>query len=69
LKSKEGRIRGNLLGKRVDYCARTVITPDPNLALDQLGVPKSVATNLTFPETVTPLNIEFLTKLVRNGPD
>jgi len=43
LKAKEGRIRGNLLGKRVDFCARAVITPDPNLALDQLGVPRSVA--------------------------
>ena len=57
------------MGKRVDFSARTVITPDPNLALDQLGVPKSIATNLTFPETVTPLNIDFLKKLVENGPD
>lgn len=43
LKGKEGRLRGNLMGKRVDFSARTVITPDPNLALDQLGVPFSVA--------------------------
>lgn len=39
LKGKEGRLRGNLMGKRVDFSARTVITPDPNLHLDQLGVP------------------------------
>ena len=39
LKGKEGRLRGNLMGKRVDFSARTVITPDPNLRLDQLGVP------------------------------
>ena len=58
LKGKEGRIRGNLMGKRVDFSARTVITPDPNLAIDQLGVPKTIAQNLTFPELVTPLNID-----------
>jgi DNA-directed RNA polymerase II subunit RPB1 len=55
------------MGKRVDFSARTVITPDPNLALDQLGVPKSIAMNLTIPETVTPLNIDRLKKLVENG--
>ena len=58
LKSKEGRIRGNLMGKRVDFSARTVITPDPNLRIDQLGVPRSIAQNLTFPEIVTPFNLE-----------
>ena len=68
LRGKEGRLRKNLMGKRVDFSARTVITPDPNLQLDQLGVPKSVALNLTFPETVTPLNIERLKKYVTNGP-
>ena len=45
LRGKEGRLRKNLMGKRVDFSARTVITPDPNLQLDQLGVPKSVALN------------------------
>lgn len=58
LKGKEGRIRGNLMGKRVDFSARTVITPDPNLRIDQVGVPRSIAQNLTFPEIVTPFNIE-----------
>lgn len=53
LKGKEGRLRGNLMGKRVDFSARTVITPDPSLALDQVGVPIQIATNLTIPETVT----------------
>lgn len=56
LKGKEGRLRGNLMGKRVDFSARTVITPDPNLELDQLGVPKSIAMTLTIPEVVTPQN-------------
>ncbi len=68
LKGKEGRLRGNLMGKRVDFSARTVITPDPNLSLDQLGVPLSIATNMTFPEIVTPLNIDYLRKLIENGP-
>lgn len=58
LKGKEGRIRGNLMGKRVDFSARTVITPDPNLRIDQVGVPRSIAQNLTFPEIVTPFNID-----------
>jgi DNA-directed RNA polymerase beta' subunit len=58
LKAKEGRIRGNLMGKRVDFSARTVITPDPNINIDELGVPWSIALNLTYPETVTPYNME-----------
>ncbi|KAL9230059.1 hypothetical protein vseg_005452 [Gypsophila vaccaria] len=68
LKAKEGRVRGNLVGKRVDFSARTVITPDPNINIDQLGVPWSIALNLTYPETVTPYNIERLKELVDNGP-
>jgi len=67
LKSKEGRIRGNLMGKRVDFSARTVITPDPNLRIDQVGVPRSIAQNLTFPEIVTPFNIDKMQDLVRRG--
>jgi DNA-directed RNA polymerase II subunit RPB1 len=65
--SKEGRIRQNLMGKRVDFSARTVIGSDPNLELDELGVPLKMAMNLTFPEVVTPENIERLTELVKNG--
>jgi DNA-directed RNA polymerase II subunit RPB1 len=56
LKGKSGRIRGNLMGKRVDFSARTVITGDPNIGIDELGVPWSIAQNLTFPETVTTQN-------------
>ncbi|CAK9294858.1 unnamed protein product [Gordionus sp. m RMFG-2023] len=67
LKSKEGRIRGNLMGKRVDFSARTVITPDPNLSIDQVGVPRMIAQNLTFPEIVTPFNIDQMHELVRRG--
>lgn len=58
LKGKEGRVRGNLMGKRVDFSARTVITPDPNLSIDQVGVPRSIAANMTFAEIVTPFNID-----------
>jgi DNA-directed RNA polymerase II subunit RPB1 len=69
LKGKEGRIRGNLMGKRVDFSARTVITPDPNIKIDQLGVPFKIAMNLTFPEIVNRFNIHKLTKCIRNGTD
>jgi len=58
LKGKEGRVRGNLMGKRVDFSARTVITPDPILKLDQLGVPELIAMDLTVPEHVTGENIK-----------
>uniref|UniRef100_A0AC35TVV7 DNA-directed RNA polymerase subunit n=1 Tax=Rhabditophanes sp. KR3021 TaxID=114890 RepID=A0AC35TVV7_9BILA len=67
LKGKEGRIRGNLMGKRVDFSARTVITPDPNLPLDTVGVPRTIAQNMTFPEIVTPFNIDKLQELVNRG--
>ena len=69
LKHKDGRIRGNLMGKRVDYSARTVITPDPNLGTDELGVPLKIAMNLTIPETVNARNVDEMYALVRNGPD
>ncbi|KAK4052414.1 DNA-directed RNA polymerase II core subunit rpo21 [Microbotryomycetes sp. JL201] len=69
LKGKEGRLRGNLMGKRVDFSARTVITGDPNIALDEVGVPYSIARNLTYPERVTPYNFFYLQELVRNGPN
>jgi len=68
LKGKEGRIRGNLMGKRVDHCARSVITPDPNIKINELGVPYKVATNLTFPEVVNKYNMARIYQYVRNGP-
>ena len=67
LKSKEGRVRGNLNGKRVDFSARSVITPDPNLAVDELGVPARIAKKLTFPQRVTKFNIDALRDIVRRG--
>lgn len=68
-KGKPGRIRGNLMGKRVEFSARTVITPDPTIDLNELGVPVSIAKVITMPEVVTPNNIERLQALVRNGRD
>ncbi|BGP31083.1 DNA-directed RNA polymerase III subunit C1 (rpo31) [Rhodotorula toruloides] len=69
LKGKQGRFRGNLSGKRVDFSGRTVISPDPNLMIDQVAVPERVAKILTYPERVTAHNIERLRQAVRNGTD
>ncbi|KAK2098398.1 DNA-directed RNA polymerase III subunit RPC1 [Saguinus oedipus] len=95
LKGKQGRFRGNLSGKRVDFSGRTVISPDPNLRIDEVAVPVHVAKILTFPEKgdlspsdlsccwgrvehwiqveegsqVNKANINFLRKLVQNGPE
>ncbi|TFK64915.1 beta and beta-prime subunits of DNA dependent RNA-polymerase [Pluteus cervinus] len=69
LKGKQGRFRGNLSGKRVDFSGRTVISPDPNLRIDEVAVPERVAKILTYPERVTPHNVELLRKAVRNGTD
>ncbi len=69
LNGKTGRVRGNLMGKRVDYSARSVITPDPNLSIQELGIPMKIAKNLTKPEPVNSRNKQFLLKLMQNGPD
>lgn len=69
LKGKQGRFRGNLSGKRVDFSARTVISPDPNLRIDEVAVPERVAKILTYPERVTAHNVDMLQKAIRNGCD
>lgn len=69
LKGKQGRFRGNLSGKRVDFSGRTVISPDPNLSVEQVAVPILVAKNLTYPEMVSRYNIEKLRKLVIAGTE
>jgi DNA-directed RNA polymerase subunit A' len=69
LKGKEGRFRGSLSGKRVDFSSRTVISPDPNLEISNVGVPVDVAKKLTIPETVSQWNLDRLKKLVINGPN
>ena len=69
LKGKEGRFRGSLSGKRVDFSSRTVISPDPNLAISNVGVPVDVAKKLTIPETISQWNIGRLREHVVNGPN
>ncbi len=67
LKGKQGRFRGNLSGKRVDFSGRTVISPDPNVAVDEVCIPQLVAMTLTYPERVTEHNIARLRQCVANG--
>jgi DNA-directed RNA polymerase II subunit RPB1 len=69
IKGKAGRVRSNLMGKRVDFSARSVITSDPYIDIDQVGISKKIAMELTIPEEVTPFNIKYLTKLIKNGKD
>ncbi|MHA1813142.1 MAG: DNA-directed RNA polymerase subunit A', partial [Candidatus Thorarchaeota archaeon] len=69
LKGKEGRFRSNLSGKRVDFSARTVISPDPNLSMNEVGVPEEIAKILTIPQRVTEWNLEEMKELVIRGPD
>ncbi|KAG8224091.1 hypothetical protein J437_LFUL001785 [Ladona fulva] len=68
LEKKEGLFRMHMMGKRVNYAARTVITPDPNIDVDEIGVPKAFALKLSYPVPVTPWNAEELRKMVINGP-
>ena len=69
LKSKEGRFRNNLSGKRVNFSARTVVGPDPTISINEVGVPMYVAMELTVPEEVNERNVEWMRKLVLNGPE
>ncbi|WP_092891022.1 DNA-directed RNA polymerase subunit A' [Halopelagius inordinatus] len=69
LKGKEGRFRGSLSGKRVNFSARTVISPDPTLSLNEVGVPERVAREMTQTMNVTQRNLEQAQQYVRNGPE
>jgi DNA-directed RNA polymerase II subunit RPB1 len=69
IEAKKGRVRNNLMGKRVDYTARTVITADPNISINQLGIPMHVAMTLDYKEIVTQQNLTVLHNLVQNGPE
>ncbi|MBN1386220.1 DNA-directed RNA polymerase subunit A' [Candidatus Woesearchaeota archaeon] len=68
IKSKEGRIRHNLAGKRTNFSARTVISPDPRIKLNEVGIPKSVAMKLTVPEVVNTWNMQYLKGFIERGP-
>ncbi len=67
IKGKEGRIRKNLAGKRVNYSARTVVSPDPYIAINEIGVPFEIAKTVTVSETVNDLNIEKLKKVIKEA--
>jgi DNA-directed RNA polymerase subunit A' len=69
LKGKEGRFRGSLSGKRVNFSARTVISPDPTLSLNEVGVPERVASEMTQTMRVNEQNIERARQYVANGPE
>ncbi|XP_076647337.1 RNA polymerase I subunit RpI1 [Halictus rubicundus] len=69
IEKKEGVIRMHMMGKRVNFAARSVITPDPNLNIDEIGIPETFALKLTYPTPVTPWNVVYLRQLVLNGPD
>jgi DNA-directed RNA polymerase subunit A' len=68
LKGKEGRFRSNLSGKRVNFSARTVISPDPHLSINEVGIPEEAARELTVPVHVTETNMEIAKGLVKMGP-
>jgi len=68
LKGKEGRFRSNLSGKRVNFSARTVISPDPHLSINEVGIPEEAARELTVPVHVTETNMEIAKDLVKRGP-
>ena len=69
LKGKEGRFRSNLSGKRVNFSARTVISPDPNISINEVGVPEMIAKEVTVPAYVNEWNIDEIRTYVENGPD
>ncbi|EGW32330.1 DNA-directed RNA polymerase I 190 kDa polypeptide [Spathaspora passalidarum NRRL Y-27907] len=69
LEKKEGLFRKHMMGKRVNYAARSVISPDPNLETNEIGVPPVFAKKLTYPEPVTSYNASELRQAVINGPD
>lgn len=68
IKSKEGRFRYNLAGKRVNFAARTVISPDPEIKFNEVGVPRAIANELTVPERVTEWNLTRLKEFIKRGP-
>jgi DNA-directed RNA polymerase subunit A' len=69
LKGKDGRFRGSLSGKRVNFSSRTVISPDPNLSIREVGVPLSVANEMSVPVRITPFNIEDVRAMILTGPE
>lgn len=69
IEKKAGLFRQNMMGKRVDFAARSVISPDPYISTTEIGVPMYFAKGLNYPEPVTDYNVEMLRQMVINGPD
>ncbi|KAK4281856.1 hypothetical protein QN277_013303 [Acacia crassicarpa] len=69
LEKKEGIFRQKMMGKRVNFACRSVISPDPYLAVNEIGIPPYFALRLTYPERVTPWNVVKLRDAIRNGPE
>ncbi|XP_020588466.1 DNA-directed RNA polymerase I subunit 1-like [Phalaenopsis equestris] len=69
LDKKEGILRQKMMGKRVNFACRSVISPDPYLAVNEIGIPPYFALRLTYPERVTPWNVNKLRQAVMNGPN
>lgn len=69
IEKKSGLIRMHMMGKRVNFAARSVITPDPNVDIDEIGIPDVFATKLTYPVPVTEWNVDELRKMIINGPN
>lgn len=67
LKGKEGRFRGSLSGKRVNFSARTVISPNPNLSINEVGIPQRIAEEMTITENVTDRNLKAMVELLKCG--
>jgi len=69
LEKKEGLFRKHMMGKRVDYACRSVISPDPYISTNEIGVPLVFAKKLTYAQPVTPWNFQQLKQMVINGPN
>jgi DNA-directed RNA polymerase I subunit RPA1 len=69
LERKEGMFRMNMMGKRVNFCCRSVISPDPFIVTNEIGIPKHFAMALHYPEPVNGFNVKHLRTLVERGPD
>ncbi|KAF7649221.1 hypothetical protein LDENG_00144910 [Lucifuga dentata] len=69
LEKKEGLFRKHMMGKRVDYAARSVICPDMYIGTNEIGIPMVFATKMTYPQPVTPWNVKELRQAVLNGPN
>ena len=61
--------RLNMMGKRVNFAARSVISPDPYINTNEIGIPLVFALKLTYPQPVTPFNFHELRQAVINGPN